>query len=358
MTRSTVRTLVTLLALAALVVTAVALAFPETPGSEQPPLANALFGDVYLALGAVVFWQRPQLVLPRVMIGLGLVVLGATLVQVTGLHVSDPRTTAVLEWLSTASYLALGLGLGLIVYLFPTGRPPSRGWRWPVRALVLGTVALIVGTALEPQALAGPIGAVATATGLAVYAVGLLLAIPSLGVRFWRSQGTERAQVKWFLLAVVVATVAWITTTVLGAVLMLVLPPLGITVALTRYRLYDIDRVISRTASYAIVTGVLLATYAVTVTSVTRLLPDSSTFAVAGATLAAAALARPIYRGVRASIDRRFNRARYDAERTVEAFGHRLRAEIDTPAVLSDLRGVVHDTLEPESVGVWLRSPS
>jgi hypothetical protein len=355
MTRPGVRATVWTLALVGLAVTGAAVVFPQTPGTEQPPLWNAVFGDVYLALGCIVFWQRPHQVLPRVMIGLGLIMLGGTLVQIVGVHFGDSELAQSLAWLSVASYLAFGFGLGLLVHLFPTGQPPSPGWRWPVRALVAGTTGLIIGEALGLAASRGPLVAVGTFTLGALYTVGLLAAIPSLGWRFWRSRGAERAQVKWFLFAVVVATVGWFTTTAAGAVLTLLLPPLAITVALTRYRLYDVDRLISRTASYVIVTGLVLATYALVVTSVTRLLPDSSTLAVAAATLAAAALARPLLRRVQDSVDRRFNRAGYDAQQTVERFGGRLRDEVATDLVMADLRTVVAQTLTPTTVSVWLR---
>ena len=126
-------------------------------------------------------------------------------------------------------------------------------------------------------------------------------------------------------------------------------------VAILRYRLYDIDRLISRTFSYAVLTGLLVGVYALVVTGVTRLLPVSSSQAVAVATLAAAALFQPLRRRLQSAVDRRFNRARYDAAQTVEAFTVRLRDEVDLETVRVDLLAVVGQTLEPKHAGLWLR---
>jgi len=126
-------------------------------------------------------------------------------------------------------------------------------------------------------------------------------------------------------------------------------------VAVLRYRLYDIDRLISRTLSYGVVTAVLLGVYVTVVTASTRLLPDGSSLAVAGSTLAAAALFQPLRRRVQTVVDSRFNRTRYDADRTVEVFTRRLREEVELDAVRADLLGVVHETLKPTTAGLWLR---
>ena len=197
-----------------------------------------------------------------------------------------------------------------------------------------------------------------------VTAVGCAVAsVVSVVLRWRRSDGVLRLQLRWFLAAVVAVAIGFLLTfhnsganIAFGFTVSLI--PIACGMAILRYRLYDIDRIISRTASYAIVTGVLLVTYALVVTSVTRLLPDSSTLAVAAATLAAAAIARPLYRRVQQAVDRRFNRARYDAQLTVDDFGTRLRHEVDTSLVSHDLLDVVHQTLQPSDVGLWLREGS
>ena len=137
---------------------------------------------------------------------------------------------------------------------------------------------------------------------------------------------------------------------------LLLLIPLSIGFAILRYRLYDLDRIVSRTVSYAAVSGVLIATYVGLVTGVSRLIPDNSkSLAVAASTLGVAALLQPLRRRVQAVVDRRFNRSRYDSARLVEAFTVRLREQVDLVALEADLLGVVHQTMEPTSARLWLR---
>jgi hypothetical protein len=177
-----------------------------------------------------------------------------------------------------------------------------------------------------------------------------------------RSSGERRQQLKW-LLAGSAATLAWILLFVLlrglpwasaiGTVGFLVLPA-SIGVAVLRYHLFDIDRIISRTLSYAVVTGLLVGLYAGLVLLATRVLSLHSTVAVAAATLAAAALFNPLRRWVQLLVDRRFNRARYDADQMVAAFAARLKDTVDMDSVRDDLAGVVHRALEPAHVSVWL----
>jgi hypothetical protein len=135
--------------------------------------------------------------------------------------------------------------------------------------------------------------------------------------------------------------------------------PVAIGIAVTRYRLYEIDRVVSRTTSYVVVTGFLVAVYAATVTAVSRLLPGtSSSFAVAAATLAAAALFRPVLTRVQRTVDHRFNRGQYDAQQTVDAFAGRLRDEVDPDEVSADLLAVLSRTVEPRGVALWVKDMS
>ncbi|HJZ00054.1 MAG TPA: hypothetical protein VJ305_04985, partial [Streptosporangiaceae bacterium] len=131
--------------------------------------------------------------------------------------------------------------------------------------------------------------------------------------------------------------------------------PLSIGVGILKYRLYEIDRIISRTLAYAIVTGLLVGVYAGLVLLSTQVFKFHSTVAVAGATLVAAALFNPVRRRVQHAVDRRFNRARYDAERMVTAFAARLQDAVDADSVRTDLAGVIHTALEPAHVSVWLR---
>jgi hypothetical protein len=131
--------------------------------------------------------------------------------------------------------------------------------------------------------------------------------------------------------------------------------PVSIGVAILKYRLYEIDRIISRTLAYAIVTGLLIGVYAGLVLLAQQVLRFSSPVAVAASTLVAAALFNPVRRRVQHAVDRRFNRARYDAERMVTAFAARLQDAVDSDAVRADLASMVHTALEPTHVSVWLR---
>jgi hypothetical protein len=130
--------------------------------------------------------------------------------------------------------------------------------------------------------------------------------------------------------------------------------PIAIGVAILKYRLYDIDRIISRTLAYAIVTGLLVGVYTGLVLLATQVLKFHSAVAVAAATLVAAALFNPVRRRVQHAVDRRFNRARYDAEQTIAAFAARLQDEVDPEAVRANLTGVIHAALEPTHMSVWL----
>ncbi|MDQ6650069.1 MAG: hypothetical protein M3Z02_08145, partial [Actinomycetota bacterium] len=182
--------------------------------------------------------------------------------------------------------------------------------------------------------------------------------------RFHRARGTERAQVKWFAFGGLATIVEIAGATALDlrggldALSQLVIVstlPAAIGVAILRYRLYDIDRIVSRTVGYALVTGLLVVVYVSSVTVVTRLTPSGNSLAVAASTLAVAALFQPVRRRVQAGVDRRFNRSRYDAARTIDAFSARLREQVDLDTLASDLISVVRRTMQPASAGVWLR---
>jgi hypothetical protein len=192
-----------------------------------------------------------------------------------------------------------------------------------------------------------------------------LASLAAHALSYQRASGERRQQLKWLLggSAATLAGVAvaagggalglpWATGPVaIGGIAFL---PVSIGVAVLRYRLFDIDRVISRTLAYAIVTGLLVGVYAGLVLLATQVLRFHSSVAVAVSTLAAAALFAPVRRGVQRVVDRRFNRARYDAERTVAAFAARLKDAVDLDSVRDDLAGTVHRALEPEHLSVWV----
>jgi len=204
--------------------------------------------------------------------------------------------------------------------------------------------------------------------GGALILVSLVVAAVSLVLRYRRAHGVERLQLRWLAFAarlaaglLVVAVVAGlaggdaVVLAVLGA--MVALLPLATGAAILRYRLYDLDRIISRTVAYGLLTVLLGLGYAAVVLGLGRLLPDSSSLAVAAATLAVAAVFQPARRRVQALVDRRFNRRRHDAAQIIEAFGARLRGQVDLDALHGELLAVVDQTMQPTRASLWLRAP-
>jgi hypothetical protein len=197
-----------------------------------------------------------------------------------------------------------------------------------------------------------------------------LAAAGGIARRFRSASSIERQQIRWVRSGALVAFASIFVyflganLTTLPTAIFDVVSSLGIaslpvsyTVAILRYRLYDLERIVSRTVSYAAITGVLVATYAIVVTTVSRLTPTSNSMTVALSTLTVAALFQPLRRRVQAIVDRRFNRARYDAARTVEDFRTQLRAQVDIDSVRTDLLRVANDTMQPASAALWLRHP-
>jgi hypothetical protein len=182
-------------------------------------------------------------------------------------------------------------------------------------------------------------------------------------VRFRSSRGTERQQLRWVVAGAVAAVAGLLAgaavpqSTVLSSILyaMVLCVPLAVAVAVLRYRLWDLDRIISRTVAYALLTLLLGLGYAAVVLGLGRLLPEGSSLAVAAATLAAVAAFAPLRRQIQDLVDRRFNRRRYDAARTVEGFAARLRDQVDLDALRGELLAVVDHTMQPTRASLWLR---
>jgi hypothetical protein len=199
--------------------------------------------------------------------------------------------------------------------------------------------------------------------GLAIFAAATLISLVSVFLRFRRSRGEERQQVKWFLYAAAFA-VACAASTFAGTVTPEWLLDVGlasvavaVAVAVLKYRLYDIDLVIRRTVVYGVATAALAGVYLAVVLLLQEAFSSfagGSDLAIAGSTLAVAALFRPVRDRIQALVDRRFYRRRYDAERTLEAFSARLRDELDVEALRAELRSVVGDTMQPTHVSLWL----
>jgi hypothetical protein len=287
--------------------------------------------------------------------------------------------------------LALVL-LGLVFLLFPDGRPPSPRWRWVLWAYagislvwIAWTAAITVGAIISHHTQVDSAGQLFLLSGddpaagswnAALTVIFLLVAVclvASLAgqVASWRrSSGERRQQLKWLMAgtAALVAGVAIDTVSGVGTVSGTT--PIGtacflagffafllcIGVAVLRYRLFDIDRIISRTLAYAILTGLLVGVYAGIVLLATEVVRLHSTVAVAVATLAAAALFNPVRRRVQKMVNRRFNRARYDADRIIAAFAARLQDAVDLDAVRADLASSVQQALEPAHISVWIQA--
>jgi hypothetical protein len=277
---------------------------------------------------------------------------------------SVPAARAV-AWLANWTWVIPLAVIAFVFLLFPTGRLRSRRWRvagWFVGgALALTAVGALVGAT---RVWSHPFTAQAPAFVSAILILlpaALAVSVAAVVVRFARSSGEERLQLKWFaaaaLLVVATLTASVVTNSVAAAVLdnlAFLCVNAAVAIAVLKYRLYDIDRVISRTVAYAIVTGLLIGIYAGLVLLATQVLGLRTPVAVAAATLAAAALFSPVRRRVQRVVDRRFNRARYDADKTVAAFAARLKDAVDLDAVRADLTGVVHQALEPAHVSVWI----
>jgi hypothetical protein len=221
----------------------------------------------------------------------------------------------------------------------------------------------------NPFGLAGPAGTVAAAlggTGTLLWAASLVASLACVVVRFRSSGGVERQQLRWVAAGAAAAVAGLLAgaavpqDNVLSGVLYssVLCIPLAVAVAVLRYRLWDLDRLVSRTVTYAVVTALLVVPYLLIVPAAGRLVGGSGSLAVAAATLAAAAAFAPLRRRVQGLVDRRFNRRRYDAARTVEGFAAHLRDQVDLDALSVELLAVVDQTMQPAGVSMWLRPPA
>jgi len=277
-------------------------------------------------------------------------------------------------WLFNVIWMIPVAMLAFIFLLFPTGHARSRRWRragWFIGgAFTLANVWLVIAATrlwshpfTSPFSQAGsPVGGPALDLMIAVLiSAALLVSVAALVVRFARSAGEERLQLKWCASAALLLVVVFVASIWLNSAAVNVLQSLAflclwtaIAIAVLKYRLYDIDRIISRTLAYAIITGLLIGVYAGLVLLATEVLSFHTPVAVAGSTLVAAALFSPLRSRVQRAVDRRFNRARYDADQMAAAFAARLKDAVDMDAVQADLASVVQRALEPAHVSVWM----
>ena len=271
--------------------------------------------------------------------------------------------------------------LGFVLLLTPTGKLPSPGWRWWASAMVAIPLLLVVLVMLAPgpvdpsvQVLGSPFefgglsGVLLVANQLALAFTTLAVAVcaGSLVARFRRAHGVQRQQLRWVAVAAALLVVAagaalvglaldapevvtWaISAWVAGL-------PLALGAAVLRYRLYDLDRIISRTVAYGLLTVLLGGGYAAVVLGLGQLLGRDSSLVVAAATLAVAAVFQPARRRIQALVDRRFNRRRHDAAETIGAFSTHLRDQLDLDTLSTELLAVVDQTMQPNQASLWLR---
>lgn len=352
------------------------------------------FGLTCGTVGAIVALRRPDNLNGWLFCAIGLFFAANAFISeyvIAGVFVVAgglPLTTQLgwtLTWLWVPS---LGIALIFLPLLFPSGHLVSPRWR---AAAILGVIAIGLFTAAVAF-LPGPIqqatfleNPLAAPMDLQTYStlvvgptsapvgIAIALGLGSLVLRFRRATDDVRRQIKWFALATFIAGVTFaldLTVRVAGGSgtvskileILVVVAMLGLPttagMAILRYRLYDIDRIVSRTISYGLVTTLLVALFLVANLALQGLLSSvtsNNSLAVAASTLVVAALFTPVRHRVQQAVDRRFNRARYDAERTTAAFAERLRDEVDLPTLARELDATVRQAIAPSSVGLWLR---
>ena len=358
---------------------------------------QSILALTFLTIGALVAAHRPSNIIGWTFCAAGLTGAFAFLGEQYGIYTLHVRQGALpwgtlVAWAGWVWFPALASALAALFLLFPDGRLLSRRWRpaaWLVACAILAAswetalapLPSYLGT--NPVNLTGVAAAVARVLDpliwLVVMPAAMLAAVASLVLRFRRSRGDERQQLKWLAFAGALLVVPFITVIALlllsevgwfppgwfdalglpvGGLLLLAMGgmPVAAGVAILRYRLYDIDRLINRTLVYATLTAVLGLGYAAGVLVMGQFFGrERSSLAVAGATLAMAALFQPLRRRVQQAVDRRFNRRKYNAARTIEAFSARLREEIDLDTLSEELLAVADQTMQPTRVSLWLR---
>jgi len=360
--------------------------FQRDPGGQASLL---LAFTAFMVMGAVIVAHRPDNAIGWIFSAIGLLVgtgfFAWQYAEYAYITRGSPLPGAMLSaWYNSWWWFpTLILATVVTVLVFPTGRLLSARWRpvaWLTAAITAAIVAL---TALAPTLdlgegtkLRNPIGLawipIPEQSALGPVLLGLVLvctgaAVVSLVLRFRRSQGVERQQLKWFTYAGVLLFAWSAVDLVLPDVapftaffgLTIALVPVAAGIAVLRYRLYDIDRLINRTLVYGLLTALLAGVYAGAVLVLGQVFggfrAEPPTWAIAGVTLAVAALFQPARRRIQQVVDRRFNRRNYDAAKTIEAFSARLRDEVDLDALSAELLAVTNLTMQPTAASLWLR---
>ncbi len=350
----------------------------------------AITAFAFGVVGAVVLIRRPENRLGGLLVAAGpLIILTFGGFVAAGIKTVsadwDPARADWAGWVGSVAFYPMFLVFGQIVIRFPDGRLPSLRWRWAVRGLVVAILAVTLLFAVMPGNLGDELGSNPIGLELAplealapfTYALGSIVVIVAMAmgvvaviVRFRRARGVAREQHKWLLAAIAILAVALPPSFIDGSegvtafdvlgFTSLLFVPVSIGIAVTRYRLYEIDRIFSRTLTFTVVVLVLGAMYVLVVVLPFTLVlgrggGEVPAWMVAGATLGAAALFSPLRRRVQAAVDRRFNRSRYDAELVVERFASQVRDYTDVISISSGLRVAVSGALQPAGVSIWVR---
>jgi hypothetical protein len=368
------------------------LSYPNTHLFE-PWLDNTLNAVFYPTVGAIVASRRPEnpvgwlLCLYGLVISIGYFCAEYAIYALLAQPDSLPAGEAMAWIVSWVLPILNGLQVFYIL-LFPTGRLPSRRWRWLGWLTVIFVVVGVVLAAFSSGALLGILGPIQNPLGIegfsSIYYKAVLFTMASLltlaaalavFIRLRRAIGVERQQIKWFAYAAAAYASAGILAYIIPRVIdtplwfervgfalnIVFIPaiPIAIGIAILRYRLYDIDILINRTLVYGSLTATLVALYFGGIVVLQRifvlLTGEQSTLAVVASTLVIAALFTPLRRRIQSFIDRRFYRRKYDARKTLDAFSAQLRNETDLDALSDDLVGVVRETMQPAHVSLWLR---
>jgi hypothetical protein len=381
-------------ALVALGVTA-ALATPDrVSGGDSAWDALSFVPTVaaFSIIGGLIALRRPGNLIGWLLAVIGLlfaIVLACSAVARWGLETGDLRKP-VAEWISVGTSLwviALGLIGTQLPLRLPDGRLPSPRWRWFSRISIALIAITLIGMATQRGLVEGvpgtanPLGAAwaePLAATIFLVIVCFVIGIAALFRRYRHASELDRVQLRWVALGGGVFLAVYLVTLPLPGILgasedsltadlittisqtAFAALPIAIGYAILRHRLYDIDVVVNRTLVYGALTATLAGTYLGSVLLLQFLLggiTGDSGLAVAGSTLAVAALFRPARAHIQAAVDRRFFRRKYDAQRTLEAFSSRLRDEVDLRALSSELGAVVRETLQPAHLSLWLRAP-
>lgn len=353
---------------------------------------GAVVAPVFASVGAVVASRRPENAVGWIFCVIGLsdgVLTFSKEYAFYGLFTKPGSLPAAAEVIENTFFLAsvqFGLLITFALLLFPDGRLPSRRWLPVAGMCALGVVLMTVGIGVGAVHIGGRelvtrliqgteivpvegigIAGILNGVGHILVFLGFAAAVVSLFVRRWRADRVERQQIKWFAYAAAMFVLAILSYALpwperiseFLEVSAAVFIPIAISIAMLRYRLYDIDRLVNRTLVYGVLTATLVAVYVGGVAGLQYLLRafpgQESQLAVVASTLAIAALFGPLRRRIQDFIDRRFYRRKYDAAKTLEAFGARLRDETDLERLGEDLVTVVRETMQPEHVTLWLR---